>query len=94
MDAVIAEKINERVKKSRYEFVEDIKKKMTRARALDIRKWRFEYGSTWGAIAQNAYDRWGTDALWTPASNGVAGSVLCSEAADMLGEDCSVDPWV
>ena len=83
--------ITQNIIRQNKDFRKDIKLKMTLERARLIRDWRVELGYSWRSVAEEAFYSWGTDALWTPPGNSIAGQVLCGEAAAFLGEDFNED---
>lgn len=72
---------------------ESVSRNMTPERAAEIKWRRCVYGGSWRLVAELTYAEWGADADWYPASNQIAGIVLCAKAAKMLGEDPTAKPW-
>lgn len=72
---------------------EVIHARMTEDRARKIRYLRSDCGYSWRAVAEQTAKDWGVDCCWNPVSSQIAGAELCDAAAEMLGEDCSADPW-
>lgn len=60
---------------------------VTLERAKIIRTWRVDLGCTWGRVAELF------DAVWRGVPGGAFGAWLCGEAARLLGEDPTVEPW-
>ena len=93
MDKEYNNELTQNIIKSNNDFIKDIKAKMTQERAEHIKGWRVGRHGTASAVAFKAYSEWGTDALWTPTSNRIAGMVLCIEAATFLGDDYTRPEW-
>jgi hypothetical protein len=75
-----------RMAKETYDaFEEDIRPRMTVARAVRIKELR--EASSWRAVADATYQEWGDDAGWGPPSNQLAGMALTKLAAELLGEN-------
>lgn len=62
---------------------------VTAEMAAQIRAWRVDGDFSWRAVAQAAFDLWGSDY----GSNQLYGRDLCTAAALLLGENPSTEPW-
>lgn len=71
----------------------DIKGRMTKKRALEIRRIRVEEEYTWRAVARHCHKLWGDAADWDPPSNQLAGMALCKLAAKVFNEDYYDNDW-
>lgn len=68
-------------------FAAHIESKMTVERAREIWKLTRDIRNNVQDIAKMTYKTWGTDAIWTPPSNSVAGELLCLKAGEKLGKE-------
>lgn len=78
------DELKEHLRKQNDEFAADIERKMTYERASHIWKLTRDSKNTVQDIAEIIHKQWGTDALWTPANNKVAGEILCLKAGEKL----------
>ena len=64
---------------------------MEREKALIIKTWRVELECSWRRVAELAAIVWPGEQH--NSGNQQEGRTLCTEAADTLGEDPSIEPW-
>ena len=56
-----------------------------------IKYLRVQRGYTWRMIAYKCAEKWPDRGLY--AHDQMEGRDLCNQAADVLGEDASIEPW-
>jgi hypothetical protein len=79
---------------AKYEtYLEWIRPRMTAERAAYVRELRCVQNKSWRTVAGQACLEWGSDGMWEPITNQIAGIALCVAAAELLGEDVRAYPW-